>query len=1004
MAQENNDVVGFCLLGAVGMRVGGQVVACGPPQQQAVLAALLLRAGHVVPSHELITAVWGEEPPKSAVKVLRTYVWRLRQLLRAVGGEEVLASVGDGYRVALAAHSVDALHADQLASAVAQSCRAGRHEECAELLDQACALWQGEPLSGVPGPFADGERARLAELRLTLTEKRYEHDLRCGRHREAVPPLAAFCREHPLREHAHATLMRALAASGRRADALAAFAHAREVLREELGLDPGLELRDLHESLLRDGADDQGRPPEPDAHASTDRPSEGRGATPCPQLPSGIADFCGREEVAAEVVRALTAPSRTGPALVSLTGMAGIGKSALALHAGHLVAHHFPDGQLYADLNATAAEPTDSATVLTGFLLALGVAREAIPSSPPERSRLLRTALRGRRVLLVLDDARDAEQLAPLMPTTPTCAVLVTSRSSLVDVSGCTHVRLKEFTTGESLALVRAIVGTSRVDREEADAVRLAAGCAHLPLAVRVVATRLASRPAWTVKDLVRCLTDERRRLQELYAEEVTLAASFELSHRRLSGPEASAFRVLAPVAWPSIGLPAAAAALGMTEDRARTLLESLVDVALLESPTPGRYRYHELVRGFALRLTPPGRSSAGTPESDERAAAPSLLLDHLLRSAAAAFQMLVPGDPVHNTLTVAAPPGAPASAIPFENVGAARAWVVTEFPCMVHLMQSALRHPEADQAPSRAALADLVVALSAFGRDIPYGQLASVARDLAEAAEKAGDRRTVGRARFVCGNAALQGGHLGRAAFHTRLAAEACARAGDEVILRQTYNDLGIIAYWEQRYHEATGYFGQAVESARLLGLRSGELNSRVNAALARIGSGQAEEGLAVCEQALDAMREMADRQGMAHALCVRGQALHALGRDRDALVSYLECLDVCEAAGLRSQQAQTRYHLSRTLGALNRWDAALAEAECAVSYFLALPDVCRHRGHALLASAEALLGRGDRSAAQARAAEAAEVFRSLGLPEGNTGARRGDLHGPPAPDVLQP
>ncbi|MEV4433190.1 BTAD domain-containing putative transcriptional regulator [Streptomyces sp. NPDC049555] len=947
----------------MGIRDGEVVLPSGPPQQQAALAVLALRCGHAVPLCELVSGVWGEAEPESAVTIVRTYAWRLRKLLTAAGGDpQVLARAGDGYRLAQDPLSVDAFRAEHLAAQAARARAAEEYDECAALLTEAVALWRGEPLAGVPGPFAERQRSRLAELRLTLLEERFDVDLLLGRHAQLVPELTAFIREQPLRERPYGFLMRALYAAGRQADALAVFGRAREVLSTELGLDPGPELRALHERILaRDPALAPAPAPAASVSATPARPA---------QLPADTADFSGRDEAVAELCRALTDPDRTALAVASVSGMGGIGKSTLALRVAHQVKGDFPDGQLYADLRGTGTDAADPGTILGSFLSALGVPRQEMPGSVEDRSRLFRTLLDGRKVLLLLDNARDAAQVRPLLPGAARCAVVVTSRARLVGVPSGAHVRLAEFSTQEALSLVRRIVGASRTDPEQEAALALVTACACLPLAVRIVATRLASRPNWTVAHLVARLADERRRLAELRADDLAVAAAFELGYRQLTDRQALVFRSLASVAWPGIGLGAAAAALGLDEPEAEDLLEPLVDAALLESPAPGRYRYHDLVRDFARQLAP----------AQETLAVERRLLDHLLAMAGEAFRWMVPGDPVHSTIAAGAVrPGGPR----FADLAEARAWVISECDCAVHAVQLLVRRWEAAEPQSLTTAADLLVALSSFGQDIPYAQMALAAEALAEAAALAGNHRAAGRAHFICGNAAIQETRLARARTHAQLAARFCRQAGDRAILQQACNDLGVIAQFEQRYDDAAGFFDEALVLAREWGQRSGELITTLNAALARIRGRRAEEALPACEEALRALREMADQHGVAHALCVRGQALHELGRYPEALAGYRECLEVCTTAGIPGQQAQAWYRYAETLRVMGEVEQALEAADRAVAYYRAVPGRDRDRGYALWTRARVSHSAGHREPALEQAREALEVFTRTALPE---------------------
>ncbi|MFE4311749.1 BTAD domain-containing putative transcriptional regulator [Streptomyces sp. NPDC056517] len=996
---------------------GETPITIGSPQQQALLVALLLRSGRVASTHELIVSVWGEEPPSSALASLRTYVWRLRQLLEEDSAEpRLLLSQPDGYRMVAPPLSVDLHRAEQLAVDAGRARAGGDGEACGRLLAEALGLWQGAPLAGVPGPYAEQQRARFTELRIGLEEERFAHELQAGRYGAVIPDLTVFTQEHPLQERPYGFLMRALYASGRQADALAVYARARRVLAEELGVDPGPELTALHERVLagdplldvsvRGTAPAAAAPeaprdprspedPQPSPALRTAEPDTGPTPAPAPesaapvldrpaQLPADAFDFTGRAEQVEELSRVLTAPDRTSLPVASISGMGGLGKTTLALRVAHRIKHEFPDGQLYVDLRGSGLEPADPSAVLGSMLAAMGVPPHALPAMTDDRARLLRTLLDGRRMLLLLDNARDPAQVVPLLPGSAGCAVIVTSRTRLVGIpSAVTAVALEAFATDEAIELLTAIVGAARVAAEPAAATDLVTACGHLPLAVRIVAARLAARPRWQIETMTRRLADERRRIGELRAGDLAVAATFELGYRQLPQEQACAFQHLAPVARPSIGLEVAAAALGLDAYDAEEILESLVDAAMLEAPQPGRYRYHDLVWAFALQLgvSPgDGGAEAGIPVLPP-------LLDHLLAAGRAAFQCMVPGDPDGIFLTPGSLTPGSAPAPHFAGLAEARAWVTAEFECLTNAVMLAARSPAGAAPRILRVAADLLIALTPFGKDIPYGQLAAAAQALAETAALRGDDHVAGRARFVCGNAALQSARLAEAELFTRLAAEACERVGDRVILRQTLNDRGLIAQFQHRYEDAVHCYDQAIELAEKLGHRSGELVTRLNAAQARLRGGRAEEALVACAEALAALREVEDHHGAAYALYVQGMALHELGRYDEAVASHAQCLRLCEAWQFRGQESQTRFRLAETLRITGRREEAVREASRAL-VLCEQRGAERDQGLALLVLGRTLADLGDFGVAAARARQAHTLFTRLGLPDADHAA----------------
>ncbi|MFD3551298.1 BTAD domain-containing putative transcriptional regulator [Streptomyces goshikiensis] len=982
--------VRFELLGPMRAYRGDERLGTGTPQQQAMLAVLLLRSGHGAGLGELIDALWGEEPPHAAVTTLRTYAWRWRKVLAEPG---VLVSVGDGYRLVLEKPCLDVQEAEELAARAAVERGAGRREAAAKLLREALGLWQGEPLAALPGPYAERQRSRLEELRLRLLEDRLELDIEAGGEAAAVPDLRLLTSEHPLRERPVALLMRALCRTGRQADALNLFRTARQGLISEIGLEPGPELVSLHQRILSGdqelaGAEEDGGrrgggsgavvsgvlAADVAAAAGEEGVAE---APPVPaQTPSAPGDFTGRAALVRRLAEALTPAGDSGPAVALISGMGGVGKTALALHTADRVRDRFPDGQLYADLRGTDAhDPCDPGHVLVGFLAALGVTAEALPADVEGRAALFRSMTAGRRMLVVLDNARDAAQVRPLLPGPGRCAVLVTSRPRLAGLPARHQADLDVFELPEALELFGRVIGRDRLDAEPDTARELVATCGFLPLAVRIVAARLAARPSWTVALLTARLADERRRLNELRVGDLAIAPVFELGYRQLSDEQARAFRVLACLDGPGIGLTSAAAALRADEFHVEEVLESLVDVAMLESPTPGRYRFHDLLRAF-------GRQCAGAYRADRAELGGALdgLLDHLLATACAAFRHAVPGDPVAGAL-------GPLRAEPlsFAGLEPARTWALTESETALALAAqiAGCARPDHPARPGRLRAAiDLLIALSPFHQDTRYGQLAPTGLLLAEAAARHGDRKAEGRARFLCGTIALKDTRLAEAETEARLAVLACREAGDTVVLRQALNDLGLVAQFLRRFDEAIACFDEAIALARELDHRSGEYATTVNAALARVRSGRAHEAVPACEAVLPGLREMDDRHGICYALYVLGLALHATGRYEEAIARYGECLAVAGPAGIRQRVAHARYRMADTLRAVGRHAEAQEQAEAALSLCRDLGSD-RDSGHALVVLGRTLAERGRAEEARSRLLSASALFAKLGLPD---------------------
>ena len=984
------NAIRFQVLGPLRGCRGEEELATGSPQQQAMLAALLLLPGRTASSAELIDALWGDQPPSRARSILRTYAWRWRRVLdpEAADGaaSEVLVSLAGGYRLALPPFAVGATdatapapapapaaplapiaaaQAERWAAAAEKASADGQPEQARELLRRAVDLWTGVPLAGVPGPFAERQRRRFAELRLSLLERRIALDVELGRGAACVPELRALSDEHPLRERLYALLMRALSQSGRQADALTAFTSARRLLIDELGVEPGAELRAVHAEVLAGGA-----PSVPGSFLALASPASlirlrtTTGADQGPQepvvprpaqLPPAEPDFVGRGALAERLGAELAAAEAAAPTVLAVAGMGGVGKSTLALHVAHRARPAFPDGQLYADLRGTGASPVPPQAVLEDFLHALGVPAEEIPEGTAARSSMFRTLLDGRRLLIVLDDAANAAQVRPLLPGTAGCAVLVTSRARLVALPKSAQVWLDVFDDDEALGLLGRVAGPERPHAEPEAARLLVEACGRLPLAVRIVAARLAARPAWTVASLAGRLADERSRLRELRIGELAVAPAFEVGYQQLTAAQASAFRMLGAVEASEIGLPAAAAVLALPEAEAEAVLESLVDVAMLESPAEHRYRHHSLLRDFAH-----GAAGDADQAAAEGLAARTRLVRFLLAGACAAFESAVPGDPIRETL---APQGI--GDFTFASPAAARAWArgvaATAAELTARIAAEALGEgPRAAEYGELVPVAiNLLIAMSPFGPG-PWGRrTAAAVQDLARAAERAGDVRGQGRAWFLAGNTALAAGRPDEASQHGRRALELCTLAEDPVIARQVLNDLGVIAHSRGAYDEAAGLFGEAVALARTLGHRSGEASSLLNMAVSRLRAGRADEVLADCEGLLASAYERGDAASAAQTRYVSGLALAALGRTAEAAERFETAATDWSTLGTLDRAARAHFQLAKALHTLGADESARDHAHAALAEFEADGRAADQRAvRALLAELDAARG----------------------------------------------
>ncbi len=559
----------FQVLGPVAARdADGRAIELGPGKPVLVLASLLRRAGDWVPVDELIDTTWaGRCPPPSAEANLKTYIWRLRRALPADDSGSRIEHRPGAYRIRVVAAELDAGLAADLAARAEEALGEGNHAEAAELAGRGLALWRGRPFEGVTATAP----VRLVELRWQLRETLARAELAGGRYSGAIVALRALTAEDPLREGVWALLVEALAAAGRRGEALAAFSDARRVLVTELGVDPGPALVSAHERALA---------------CTPPRAVAG----PCRELPRDVPGFTGREAELAELGTVVSAPERV--ALVE--GMPRVGKSALVVHLAHRLAGEFPDGQFHVDLRHGAATPAE---VLDRLLRATGV--DAVPADVGERAALWRSRIAGRRILLVLDDAAGEEQVAPLLPAGHTALTLITTRTGEWHVRGAQRLRLSPLSGVAAANLLRASVADDRLDADPASLRALLDLCAGLPGLVQAAADRLAARPHWQLADVVSWLDGEIGRGTGCVA---ALAASV----RRLPVVERKVFGLCSTGQADPLGV---SRRLRIRAPEARRLLERLVDRNLVTVRVAGRYTVHPVLRRLAAG--PPGDRGA---------------------------------------------------------------------------------------------------------------------------------------------------------------------------------------------------------------------------------------------------------------------------------------------------------------------------------------------------------------------------------------------------------
>ncbi|WP_049871715.1 AfsR/SARP family transcriptional regulator [Catenulispora acidiphila] len=906
------------------------------------------QAGHAAPSEYADHADHAKRPGQATHAVQPSQGPHAGHAHHA-GADSPISSVAGGYALTVDPSAVDAL-AFEAGQAVAAGLRAtGDLVGAARRLHEALALWQGEPLAGLTGPFAVAQRAQWTERRLGALEARIALDLEVGRYNAVTAELAALATEFPLRERFRELQMLALARSGRKAEALAVYDQTRRTLAEELGVDPGPDLRALYRQVAAGSSDGGSRvdgavpralrkPSGPLAEGQT-----GPSAKPVPrpvsqtsvtlpgpaQLPADVADFTGRAVWSRQLLD-LMQPGEAMP-LAVLSGIGGAGKSTLAVHTAHLAAAKFPDGQLFAALRGTDREPADPGGVLGGFLRALGTDPGAVPDTVRERSELFRSTLAGRRVLIVLDDVRDAEQIRPLLPGTPGCAVLATSRSRLTGVPGARLLELGAFHPDEALALFRAVAGPDRVTGSEPAVRRAVAVCGHLPLAVRILASRLAARPHWTAETLAGRLCDEARRLDELRAGDLAVEATFRLGYEHLRPDQAHAFRLLAVPDGPDIGVEAVAALLCCPQQEAEDLAEELVDLCLVESPSPGRYRLHSLLRMFARRLAA-DIDGPGAP----RAALDRLIQHYLGYCAAAATRV---NRCAANLVGLIAEPET--VDVP-DDPGECMAWGEREREAVCAAAAQALLSRDSGGSAVVDACADLLYWLGILCQSGPGDEdLARLAAVVIDEADRDDNRRAEVIARSQLAYSLSQSWYLAEADVQAAAAVSVARGLPEPGYLLEALSVLSANHWRAGRDEESMRAASEALRLLEETGAGWEQLSeAQLNLAQSLCRVQQPQEARELAERGLALRRAHGDASALAYGLHATGMVLREAGFPDRAAACHREASDIHCGIGQLRRLGWSHLRLGEALFDQGVHDEALEAAGHAAETLTELGD----------------------------------------------------------------
>jgi DNA-binding SARP family transcriptional activator/tetratricopeptide (TPR) repeat protein len=890
---------------------GGEPVRLPGGRARIALALLCVKRGLVVPTDWLIHATWNGSPPATAIAQTQAHISALR---RALGpARDLIGTTEQGYLLRVDESATDLGRLRLLA----RQARTAQPAEAVKLLAEAVTLWRGIPFGGADCAELETAADLIEQEYVTVLEEHARLVFAHGTPADStavITRLQEWCTSHAMHEGLHAALIEALARTGRQADAIAAYHDLRERLAEELGVDPGPPLRSLYQRIVS-GQSVSGQ-------SVTGQSVTGQSVTgpirPA-QLPASVADFTGRKSSAKQLADAL-APGAT-VAISAVTGTGGMGKTALAVHVAHLVSAEFPDGQLYVNLAGASAEPAAPGDVLARLLRNLDVPSGSVPADEEERALTYRSVLAGKRLLLVLDDARDAAQVRPLLPGSAGCAVLVTSRARLGDLAAVVRFDLAELEPAEAVELLGRIIGRARVAAEPRAAESILASCAGLPLAIRIAASNLAVRPGWSLAAYADQLAAEQHRLDLLQCGDQAVRASFRLSYDGLDAEQARMFRLLG-LTPPGVLPVAAIAALadsGLTATE--RCLEALTEVCLLEAPAPGQYRLHDLLRLFANELASTELAGTGLAE-DERSSALRGFIGWYAAGLRSAVGVLAASGRL--------PPGADLPVQP--------EWDVPEF------------------GSHRTAL-DWVQRGEAT---IGWAIRTAAAQGWHAAATRVASLFTL---------YGLRAGVPEALVATQRIAVDSAVLIGDDLTQAWLLTGLGVYLRRGTDHPAAMACFEQALVLRQRCGDRYGEAASHCNLGNAHGNAGRFAAALANFRQAATIGEELGDDHLLGTVFSNIGRLYQKLGDSDRSLDAFSHGVDVLRRSGDRYSEAVTRIGLGATLHRTGRVEQALAEYRGAES-------TLRELGLAERDLIEALCGAGETLDALDRPAEAGQTW----------------------------
>ena len=911
---SDGAVLRLAILGPVAGSRGGVPVALGPTRLRAVLTLLVLYADVGLGRADIVDALWTDDPPGTAATMVHGYITRIRGLLghvrvrgTAPSPERALSWDGARYRLAPGAVESDLTEFARLADLARQAAASGDAARACQRYEQSLRLWRAEPAADIELLQGHPAVIELSQRRTSLIVDYAAIAETADLHEQVLGHLQALAGRAPLDERVHARLMIALAATGQQAAALGIYESIRRSLDDELGILPGRELADAHLRVLHQQA----------APAPAPRPAPARPPVPR-QLPAAPRHFAGRAREMQALSRLLGPPGGDphGVAVIAaIGGTAGIGKTALAVHWAHQVAERFPDGQLYINLRGfdPSGKPVNRGDAIRRLLDALQVPAHQVPSDADAQQDLYRSEAARRRMLIVLDNAADVDQVRPLLPGGPGCLILVTSRrqlAGLVAVEGAHPVTLDLLSPAEASELLAQRLGPERLAAEPGVATELTDLCSRLPLALSIVAARAAMQPGLPLGALAGQLRDASERLDALDAGDVSnVRAVFSWSYRGLGTPAARMFRLLSLHPGPDITAAAAASLAGVQPGQAREVLGELTRASLVAQHMPGRFACHDLLRAYAAE-----RAAAEESEPARRAAI-QRMLDHYVLTANAAVLLL---DPHLDRITLAPPES---TVRPEEMAGyeQAMAW----FEAERHVLLAVLGRAVSAGFDTHAWQIPLTMATFLDRRGYPHDYAAAQRIALAAACRLA-DRAAQAQAHRNLGNVSIRLGAHEEARSHYGQALELYRQLGDQAGEGRAQICLGLICVEQGQYRESLSHSEQALALYRSVSFGPGQARALNNIAWCYAQLGDYEQAIARCEQAIALAQEAGDQHGQAITWDSLGYAHHHLGHYSEAIACYQRSLSILEAEGDRFRQTNILTHIGDTHHADGQWRAA--------------------------------------------------------------------------------